>query len=235
MAEGTRVTVEIEEAKQELALLLTRLDEKSLVEKGCARDIASARHELANLRSMYECQRKAYNDAQSRLRFLKLPDSDTFGDSSSFRGDVIFVIHASIPRLIHAHRFILAGRSSVFNRMFEAGMLEEQTGRIHINDASYATMRAVVNYCYTAEISFDETVLPQEVLKVAHKYDIPLLRKICDEELCERINQANLADMLRLCRMYDAHKLQREAMKYFKKNFDMVQDSVLDNLIPIAP
>lgn len=101
------MTVEIEEAKQELALLLTRLDEKSLVEKGCARDIASARHELANLRSMYECQRKAYNDAQSRLRFLKLPDSDTFGDSSSFRGDVIFVIHASIPRLIHAHRFIL--------------------------------------------------------------------------------------------------------------------------------
>lgn len=116
--------------------------------------------------------------------------------------------------------------------MFEAGMLEDQTGRIKINDASYATMSAVVNFCYTADIVFKGDVHPEEVLKVSHKYDIAFLRKLCDEELCKRITADNLPEMLRLSRTYEAPCLQREAMKYFKDNFDAVQETVLENLLP---
>ncbi|KAL2649723.1 hypothetical protein R1flu_017851 [Riccia fluitans] len=229
-AEGTKATTT--ESTDSLALLLMKLDGKIGLENGSAKELASVKQELLNLRSMYELQRKAHNEAQVKLRFLKLPEYDSISDS--FKGDVSFVVHGSIPRTIHAHRFILAGRSSVFKKMFEAGMMEEKSGRIDISDASYPTMRAVVNCCYTAEISFDDFVVPEEVLKVAHKYDIPLLRTICDEELSELVNQTNLVDMLRLARTYDAHKLEREAMKYFRQNFEMVQESFMDNMFPVS-
>ncbi|KAL3702110.1 hypothetical protein R1sor_020132 [Riccia sorocarpa] len=229
-AEGTKETNV--DTSNSLALLLMKLDGKIGPENGSAKELTSVKQELLNLRAMYELQRKAYNEAQSKLRFLKLPDSDNICDS--FNGDVTFVVHGSIPRMIHAHRFILAGRSSVFKKMFQSGMMEEKFGRILINDASYPTMRAVVDYCYTAEISFDESVLPEEVLKVAHKYDINLLKTMCDEELSQLVNQANLVDMLRLARTYDAYKLEREAMKYFKQNFEMVHESFMDNLFPVS-
>lgn len=93
-------------------------------------------------------------------------------------------------------------------------------------------MRAVVNFCYIADIVFKGDVHPEEVLKVSHKYDIVQLRKLCDEELCKQITADNLAEMLRLSRTYEAPCLQREAMKYFKDNFDSVHEIVLDNLLP---
>ncbi|CAM6085401.1 unnamed protein product [Calypogeia fissa] len=225
-----RVTVEIEEAKQELAVLLTRLDEKTAQERDQAKEIDSAKHELAAVKLKYEEQKTAHQEALDKIRFLRLPDADTF--SETFRGDVTFVVQASIPRVIHAHRLILAGRSSVFSRMFEAGMQEEQTGRIKINDASYSTMRAVVNYCYTADIIFSGDVHPEEVLKVAHKYDIVPLRKLCDYELSKRVTAENLTEMLRLSRTYEAPSLRGAAMKYFKEHFDTVHEIVLENLLP---
>jgi hypothetical protein len=115
--------------------------------------------------------------------------------------------------------------------MFEAGMQEEQTGRIKIKDASYSTMKAVVNYCYTGDLVFSGDVYPEEVIKVAHKYDICALRKLCDEELCKRITASSLPEMLRLSRTYDAPCLQRQAMTYFKENFDTVQEIVLETLL----
>ncbi|KAL3699426.1 hypothetical protein R1sor_017448 [Riccia sorocarpa] len=198
------------------------------------KEIDDAKTELANLRlslrTKFAEQQSAYELAQSKLSerfaFLKLPDPDP--SMEIFKGDVTFVVHGCDTIL--AHRFILAGKSSVFCRMFDCGMLENKTGLIPIDDASYPVMRAVIKYCYTADISFTDEVPPDEVLKVAHKYEITHLRDVCAEELCGRINEKNLAEMLRLSKSYEAKTLQEASAKYFKEHFDTVFSTVLENL-----
>ncbi|BBN19766.1 hypothetical protein MPTK1_8g13460 [Marchantia polymorpha subsp. ruderalis] len=161
-----------------------------------------------------------------RLAFLKLQDPDS--SMEIFKGDVAFVVHGC--DMIHAHRYILAGKSAVFCRMFDCGMLEKETGLIPIDDASYPVMRAVINYCYTADINFTDEIPPDEVLKVAHKYEISHLRDVCAEELCGRISAKNITEMFRLSKRYDAKTLQEACAKYFKDDFDYVFSTVMENL-----
>ncbi|CAM6091572.1 unnamed protein product [Calypogeia fissa] len=198
------------------------------------KEIEDAKTELATLRlalrDKFSKQIMAYEDTQrkltDRLLFMKLQDPDP--SNEVFKGDVSLVVHG--VDFIHAHRFVLAGKSPVFYRMFDVSMLEKQTGLIPIDDATLPVMRAVINYCYTAEISFTEEVPPEEVLQVAHKYEITHLRDVCGDELCQRIDETNLADMLRLSKKFEAKTLQEAAAKYFKEHFDTVFSTVLDNL-----
>ncbi|BBN19765.1 hypothetical protein MPTK1_8g13450 [Marchantia polymorpha subsp. ruderalis] len=188
------------------------------------------KYEVERADSTFQCNKSAHELAQSRLSerlaFLKLQDPDP--SMEIFKGDVAFVVHGC--DMIHAHRFILAGKSSVFCRMFDCGMLEKETGLIPIDDASYPVMRAVINYCYTADINFTDEIPPDEVLKVAHKYEISHLRDVCGEELGGKISDKNLAEMLRLSKRYDAKTLQEACAKYFKGNFDTVFSTVMENL-----
>lgn len=121
MAIPGRVTIEIEEAKQELAVLLTRLDEKTAQERDLAREVDCAKQELAAVKTHHEQQKTAFQDALAKIQFLKLPDADTF--SETFRGDVTFVVLASIPRIIHAHRLILVSGTI----RFELEVMEPDT------------------------------------------------------------------------------------------------------------
>ncbi|KAL3682875.1 hypothetical protein R1sor_000897 [Riccia sorocarpa] len=163
-----------------------------------------------------------------KLSFLKLPDADASSHLPVVKGDVKLVVNGL--ETIHAHRFILAAKSKVFYRMFECGMLENKTGVVPIDDASYPVMKAVVKHCYTAEINFTDEVLPEEVLKVAHKYQIPHLRDTCAIELCARMNERNLLDMLRFSKMYDVNLLRVAAAKYFRMHFDPVFSALFESL-----
>lgn len=100
---------------------------------------------------------------------------------------------------------------------------------IEVNDISYEVMRAVINCFYTADMNFTEEVPPGEVLKVAHKYQIDYLRDLCEQELCQRLNSGNVAEMLKLARKLGAKKLHAQATQLFKDNFDDVQETVLNN------
>lgn len=56
--------------------------------------------------------------------------------------------------------------------------------QLPINGASQPIIEAVVNLdCYTGEISFTKFVPPDEVLKLANKYEIAHLRDACYAEI----------------------------------------------------
>ncbi|KAL3699769.1 hypothetical protein R1sor_017791 [Riccia sorocarpa] len=159
-------------------------------------------------------QHEAVRDIlEERLSFLKLPDADASNHLPVVKGDMKLVVNGM--ETVHAHRFILAAKSKVFYRMFECGMImENKTGAVPIDDASCPVIKAAVRFCYTADINFTDEVLPQEVLKVAHKYQISHLRDACTAELCARLNERNLLDMLRLSKMYEVDVLHVAAAKY---------------------
>ncbi|CAM6084858.1 unnamed protein product [Calypogeia fissa] len=109
-------------------------------------------------------------------------------------------------------------------------MLEGETGVVHIDDATLPVMRAVIKFCYGADISFLDEVTGEEVLVVAHKYDIALLHKICEENLVKTLNNDNLPKRLSLAKGFQAPGLEAAASKYFKDNFDKVIGAVLTEL-----
>lgn len=113
--------------------------------------------------------------------------------------------------------------------MFETRGLGKETVIIEVEDASFEVMRAVIKFCYDAEIIFDgKMVRCEDVLEVAHKYGIELLFKICEEHLIKTIDMGNLPRRLKLAKKVGAEGLQTEAFKYFKSNFDEVIVSVMD-------
>lgn len=123
-----------------------------------------------------------------------------------------------------------AHRSTVFRKMFQIETLEEETGIVRIDDASLPVLRAVIRFCYCAEIDFTHEVAAEDVLPVAHKYAIDLLQKVCEEELCATINGRNLPRRLKLAKKFQAKELQARALRYLKRNFDEAIGGVVREL-----
>lgn len=98
--------------------------------------------------------------------------------------------------------------------MFNSKMREEESGTVYIEDATLPVMRAVVKFCYDAEIDFTDEVTGEEVLKVAHKYDIVLLHKICEEHLIRTLHKGNRAGRLQFSQTFDAAGLEAAASKH---------------------
>jgi hypothetical protein len=111
--------------------------------------------------------------------------------------------------------------------MFASGLVDKTKGVIRIAEVTHQVMQALVTYCYTAEITFNTEVQPDAVLRMAHKYEIGHLKDLCDQELCKRIDMKNLPHMLKVSRQFEALELQKKSSRFFKENFDKVQEGVL--------
>lgn len=68
----------------------------------------------------------------------------------------------------------------------------------------------------------------EEVLEVAHKYDIPLFHKACEEHLIRTLDNGNLPS--RLAKKFEATGLEEAASQYFKTHFDNLISDVLAEL-----
>lgn len=123
-----------------------------------------------------------------------------------------------------------ASRSPVFAKMFDTDMLEKTTGVLRIDDARLAVVHAMIKFCYTAEIEFSDNLSSEEVLEVAHKYDIDLLKTTCERHLVATLSHENLPRRLKLARKFESDALQTATTQYLKNNFDALFCSVLEEL-----
>ncbi|KAL3682575.1 hypothetical protein R1sor_000597 [Riccia sorocarpa] len=125
----------------------------------------------------------------------------------------------------------MAGRSTVFQRMFHCDMKEKDSGTVVVNDASSAVLKSMVNFCYTAEIEFTEDASAEEMLKISHEYEIRYLKEECEEELCKGVHRNNLCRvLLKLAHLYDARKLDSATSQFFRENFTDVYKNVVEIL-----
>ncbi|KAL2632884.1 hypothetical protein R1flu_004363 [Riccia fluitans] len=79
------------------------------------KQLNDAKGELAEQQSSSEHTREKLNE---RLGFLGLQDPDP--SRQFLKGDLTFVVQGDGEDAIYAHRFILAGKSPVFYRMFDS-------------------------------------------------------------------------------------------------------------------
>ena len=103
---------------------------------------------------------------------------------------------------LHAHKFILARRSTVFRSMFE------QSSIMEILDMSLESCNALLEYLYGVLEQEDVLKHRHALLSAADRYDISDLREHCEKSLLEDITTDNVLERLRDSWLYRLQNLK---------------------------
>ena len=110
--------------------------------------------------------------------------------------------------------------------MFQSDMKERQTKTVHIDDFKIGVVGEMLKFIYTWEVSFPDAIveIASELLKAADKYQLDLLKNICEESLCSTLDVANCVEYLVLGDMYRTLKLKMMALRIVVENADSIID-----------
>jgi len=122
----------------------------------------------------------------------------------------------------HCHKFILAARSEVFAAMLRHEFLEKQNSRVDVKEIDAETMDLLLYYIYTGQVQDFNKVSVVDLFKAADRYRLEDLKHICEEELIERVEASNAADILSLAHKYNAQPLKTFALKMISRNVEEV-------------
>jgi len=122
--------------------------------------------------------------------------------------------------VFNCHRNILSARSPVFSAMFQVDMIENQSKKVHIRDIKKEVFSEVLKFIYTGSISSEDSLKKQakDILAAANKYQIDLLKKLCEAQLVSALNASNCFDLLVLGDLHEAEKLKMVAMDFISIN-----------------
>lgn len=129
-------------------------------------------------------------------------------------------------RTFDCHQAILATRSPVFMAMFQSNMKEKDTKIVTIDDFKAEVVSEMLNFIYTGNVS-DKDIgeLGTELLAAADKYQLDLLKNICEERLCSKLKVTNCVEYLVVGDMNQTLKLRRMALKLAAENVDTIIDT----------
>ncbi|RWS20851.1 BTB/POZ domain-containing protein-like protein, partial [Leptotrombidium deliense] len=142
-------------------------------------------------------------------------------------------------REIPVHRIILKSASDKFEAMFELDMKEKREGKVYINDRSYDSVKALVDYIYGNEVSNARDVC-RELLEMADEYNIPKLKNDCENYIKGRLNHSNVYETLVHAYRFNACDLMDAALRYIcdhrkelicKENIASLESDLKDILI----
>lgn len=125
-------------------------------------------------------------------------------------------------REFHCHKFMLAARSEVFAAMLRHEFLEKQNSRVDVKEIDAETMELLLNYIYTGRVSDFKAVSVVELFKAADRYRLDHLKHMCEEELVNRVEASNAADILSLAHKYNAAPLKSFALAMISRNVEQV-------------
>lgn len=133
------------------------------------------------------------------------------------------VIHVG-NKYIKAHRCILGQNSPVFKSMFSSpSMIEAQKGEIHIQDAKYDSVRAMVEFMYTgATESLESQGNIDEILAIADKYEVLMLKDQCERLIAQTISLKNVTQIAMFSDTYTAEYLKSAVIRFLMTHHRVV-------------
>ena len=126
-------------------------------------------------------------------------------------------------KIFNCHQAILSTRSDVLRAMFQADMAESRTKEVTIKDMDSDVAREMLHFIYTG--GTNEDVLKEksgELLAAAERYQLNVLKSICEEHLCSILQINNAVENLVFGDLHQASKLRRMALKVIARNLDKV-------------
>ncbi|KAI5068328.1 hypothetical protein GOP47_0016673 [Adiantum capillus-veneris] len=123
---------------------------------------------------------------------------------------------------VPAHKAVLAGRSSVFRAMFcSCPMKEAKSGVVMMDDLNAEALTAFVGFLYTAVV-VPEVMQKHSValLSAAEKYDIALLRIVCEDAIAKNIGAHNAISILELARKFGSQVLHAAVLDFVSQDIE---------------
>lgn len=180
----------------------------------------------------------------SRPHSILVPDSDIgyhFGTLLDNHEGVDVVLSVGGERF-HAHKLVLAARSTVFRSKFfddEDGEKNEpgendDVQEIVIDDMEPKVFKAMLHFIYRDTLVDDNELggsssegsifdtLAAKLLAAADKYDLARLRLLCESYLCKAISVATVASTLALADRHHAMELKAVCLKFAAENLSAV-------------
>ena len=140
-------------------------------------------------------------------------------------------------KIFHCHKAILSTRVDFFRAMFQAEMVENRTNKVTIKDMSSEVAREMLQFIYMG--TTNENVLKEmagELLVAADKYQLDVLKSICEDHLCASLQIDNAVENLVFGDLNQASKLRRMAMKVIARNLvKVVKTEEYQNLFKHHP
>ncbi|CAN6283314.1 unnamed protein product [Urochloa humidicola] len=151
---------------------------------------------------------------------------------SGVGADVTFQIGG---KMFTAHRCVLAARSAVFKAQLFGPMKEgTSTSVIHVTDMDERVFNLLLYYMYSDSVPVirkEEHIIWQHLLVAADRYDLPRLRLICEQELCENyINTSTVANILALADQHHCQVLKEACLDFFNTPANLQEVMVVDGL-----
>lgn len=119
---------------------------------------------------------------------------------------------------LHAHKMILAARSSVFSSMFDHDMAENLTNEVNIEDIDLESFKCVLRFMYCGEIDVISTENALTIYAAADKYDLKDLKKLCLEYAEKKLTIEWVLDVVKFADFYNETETGEAARKFFKEN-----------------
>ena len=154
------------------------------------------------------CQQELSQDLQKLLFDKDLADVEIIcGDKS-----------------LPCHTIVLSARSPVFRAMFKAEMTEKKRGKVEIQGFSSDVIQNMLHFIYTGMLSkpdLDEAEA-EDLLGAEDQYQLDLLKRVCENKLCELLNVDNCLRLLAIADMHQADRLKALAIELVVKNMDTI-------------
>jgi len=184
---------------------------------------------VCNLEIFYS-DRTTQGKKKPRLDFSPPTETNsTLGDqlSNVFScGDFSDVTLICGDKRFPCHKFMLSARSDVFKAMFSHENTKEgQTNEVEIKDTEPETLEQLLKYIYSDKLECDMPNLASSLMTAADKYNLPKLKSLCEESICNNIEVSNAADILVLAHMYEASNLKAMAVDFIMNNFAKVSET----------
>ncbi|KAL6075327.1 hypothetical protein QOT17_003731 [Balamuthia mandrillaris] len=179
--------------------------------------------------SMLDCLEKTCQDKSEEEG--KPASSSSLDNSLKALSDVTFVVQGQPLR---AHKSILTAVSPYFERMFSAGLLESQSNRVVVDDASPSIFKQLLAFIYSGanpdiidekkqEATNAQAVL--ELLPLAHRYNLSALVYRCQYCLCKEVDESNACLLYDIAEYHDCPLLSEFCMAYLRTHFVTMAES----------
>lgn len=135
--------------------------------------------------------------------------------------DVVFKVENQIFK---GHRIILTTRSRVFNALLSSGMREDEEGEVVIHDVRAPVFRTLLYFVYADALPEEheglnlEVPMAQHLLVAADQYELSRLRCICEQRLCETVDEMTVATTLTLAEQNHATELKRVCLDFISSS-----------------
>ena len=122
-----------------------------------------------------------------------------------------------------AHKVVLASRSPVFLAMFQNDLMEKKTNTVKIEDIEPVVFEEVLRFIYTDEVNKMEDMAPN-LLAVADKYMLDLLKARCEEFLASYITVETCGKLLVLAHLHSALELKKKILDFVhSRSIDIIE------------